>query len=230
VLYVFDAYGTLVELDDFQGRLHRALTARGCLAAPEAVSRAARKEMSFYMAHAVRARCEASYLALRAECAGVLRTALAEIADCTPDAKDVESALAEAIRFRPFAEVRSVLEQLHARGVELAVASNWDYALPQHLESLGLAHYFRFILTSASVGAAKPAPAFFKAVRKSVREKVRSFSKVLYVGDHFENDVLAARAAGFQARWLVRDRRDIASGEMPGGRDETPISSLADLL
>jgi putative hydrolase of the HAD superfamily len=230
VLYVFDAYGTLVELDDFQGRLHRALEARGCRVAAEAVSRAARREMSFYMAHAVRARCEASYLALRAECAGVLRNALAEIADCKPDVKDVESALAEAIRFRPFAEVRSVREQLQARGAALAVASNWDYALPQHLESLGLAHYFRFILTSASVGIAKPAPAFFKAVRDKVRDKVQSFSDLLYVGDHFENDVLAARAAGFQARWLVRDKRDVASGETPEHTKERPISSLTELL
>lgn len=230
MLYVFDAYGTLLELDDFQGRLYRALTARGCKAAPEAVSRAAYKEMSFYMAHAVKARCEASYLALRHECAGVLRNALTEIAEHTPDVTAVESALAEAVRFRPFAEVRTVLEQLHARGAALAVASNWDYALPQHLESLGLAHYFRFILTSASVGVAKPAPGFFNAVRANVREKVQSFSNLLYIGDHFENDVLAARAAGFQTRWLVRDKRDLTSGVTPQDSSEHSISSLTELL
>lgn len=228
MIYIFDAYGTLVELDDFYGRLQRALAARGCAFSLDEVTRAARREMGYYMMQAVRARCAITYAQVRRECAEVLRDSLPQHTSALP-VENIENALTDAIQFRAFPEVRAVLQQLDARGVPLAVASNWDYALPQHLAELGLAQSFRFILTSASIGVAKPSPAFYVAIGLAVRNAGLEASQVTYIGDHFENDIAAARAAGFRTRWLVRDERDIASGHTPSG-NEARIASLQELL
>jgi len=213
VFFVFDAYGTLVELDDFYGRLQSGFALRGADLSPEIVTRAAHREMRFYMAHAQSARDENSWRDLRFLCAQVLANAIREQAEFSLSDEQTLEVLSEAIVFRAFPEVREVLDLWRARGATLAVASNWDYQLSQVLQSLDLKDYFSFIFSSAHIGFEKPAPEFFEIVKREV-QKVRPDSGVLfYVGDHYEKDVLASRAAGFTPLWLVRETRDVASGE-----------------
>ncbi|KAB2958457.1 MAG: HAD family hydrolase, partial [Thermoanaerobaculia bacterium] len=91
-------------------------------------------------------------------------------------------ALAEAPRPSPFAaaelyerfagsgpylvypDVEPALTALAARGVRLAVVSNWDERLPRVLAALGLARRFESVVTSAEVGVEKPHPAIFGTV------------------------------------------------------------------
>jgi putative hydrolase of the HAD superfamily len=230
---LFDAYGTLVELDDFSARLQRGFAARGASFPLEAIRRAAQREMRHYIQHAQRARDETSRDEVRRECAGVLAAALREQEYSLewPDAA-VQEVLIEAIAFRAYPETAEVLAALHARGVAMGVLSNWDYGLGEELEKLDLARFFRFVLTSAQAGAQKPQRAFFERGLQHARREYSNLAagECYYIGDHYEKDVLGARAAGLTPLWLVRDRRDLASGDTREADDKvTRLASLRDL-
>jgi len=57
-------------------------------------------------------------------------------------------------------------------------------------------------LTSAELGVEMPDPAFFSAVLS--RLGIDDASRVLYVGDRVDNDVLPAAQAGLATCWLTR--------------------------
>ena len=230
---LFDGYGTLLELDDFYARLQSGFARRGARFSSEAIRRAARVEMKHYIANAMRARDEPSREILRLECAGVLADEL-RAEQYSFDWKDeaVREVLVEALVFRAFPEVEAALRELTARGVEMGVLSNWDFGLSHELEKLGLAQYFRFVLTSAQCGAQKPERAIFELGLQNARQEYCSVGDLacFYIGDHYENDVLGARAAGLFPLWLVRDERDVAAGETHEANDEVArLSSLQDL-
>jgi putative hydrolase of the HAD superfamily len=102
-----------------------------------------------------------------------------------------------------YPEVHDTLDALQARGLRLAVLSNFDSRLPLILAELGIARYFEAVVYSSAAGAAKPDPAAFRALlaRLSV-----GAAETLHVGDSRDADYAGARAAGLQARWLVRSR------------------------
>jgi HAD superfamily hydrolase (TIGR01549 family) len=230
---IFDAYGTLVELDDFYGRLRSNFARAGWHFSPEEITRAAHREMRFYIDRSMLARDHASWLALRRECAQVLAEALREKkSDFSLSVEQCTQVLADSIHFRVFPEARRVLEELHARGVSMGVLSNWDYELPRILESVGLKKYFAFVLSSAEVGQAKPSPAVFDRawqLARKVRPQLEA-RECIYIGDHYEKDVLPAKKAGWTPLWLVRDKRDLTSGEDVGDKTVTRLPSLSSIL
>jgi beta-phosphoglucomutase-like phosphatase (HAD superfamily) len=66
-----------------------------------------------------------------------------------------------------FPEVPAVLAALRARGVRLAIVSNWDSRLPALLDRVGLSPWFDAILVSGIEGVEKPAPEIFlRAARR----------------------------------------------------------------
>lgn len=233
VFILFDAYGTLVELDDFYGRLQRGFACHGVVLCDRVVRQAAHVEMRYYMSHVLRARDLPSWENLRRECAQVLGDAVRESGgrhDLLPEI--LLEILAEAIVFRLYPETREVLEILHSRGVPMGVLSNWDYQLPQRFEELDLARYFHFVLSSSQAGLEKPGVELFhfgfEAIQKVLPEI--SSSECLYVGDHYEKDVKGAQSAGFKPVWIVRDERDLPSGDTPHDPNVTIIKSLRELL
>src|SRR5262249_427954 len=50
---------------------------------------------------------------------------------------------------------------LRRRGLELAVVSNWDVGLTEHVRRIGAGDLFATVVTSAEAGAAEPDPAAF---------------------------------------------------------------------
>lgn len=58
-----------------------------------------------------------------------------------------------------------------------------------------------FIATSAEWGVAKPDPAFFEQVIKAAPGDPE---EILYVGDHRDNDLVPAKAAGLRAAIIRR--------------------------
>lgn len=83
------------------------------------------------------------------------------------------------------------LAALQARGLELAVVANWDYALPEQLERIGLARFFSTVVTSAEAGAAKPDARPFQLALERLRI---SPARALHVGDGAEDEQGAAAA------------------------------------
>ncbi len=108
-----------------------------------------------------------------------------------------------------YPDVRPVLEALAARGIPLAVVSNWDSYLPRLLELQGLAGYFRSVSVSAIEETGKPDAEIFR--RTCARVGVPA-AETLHVGDSLRDDYEGAKAAGLCAVLLDRrgEHRDVA--------------------
>lgn len=92
--------------------------------------------------------------------------------------------------------VRDALAALRARGLRLAVVSNFDARLHAILAALGLDAAVDRVVASTEVGAAKPAAAIFHAACDALAADP---ADVLHVGDTLREDVQGARAAGLRA-------------------------------
>lgn len=98
-----------------------------------------------------------------------------------------------------YRDVRPALAELRARGVWLGIAGNQTAKAARLLRDLALP--VDGIATSGEWGVAKPDPGFF--------DRVAGFapgerSEIVYVGDHRDNDVVAATAAGLRAVLIRR--------------------------
>jgi putative hydrolase of the HAD superfamily len=101
-----------------------------------------------------------------------------------------------------FEEVPEVLAALKAKGMRMAVVSNWDDRLPVLLERLEISRFFESIVFSASVGSEKPFPAIFE---RALEELSLPPQEVLHIGDRLREDVEGARGIGMQSIHLNRD-------------------------
>lgn len=212
---LLDALGTLVRLEDPVGGLRAALAARGVAVDASAAAAAMRAEIAFYRAEHHRAGTRAALEALRDDCARVVE---AQLRTGLP-AGEVRAALLEAIRFTPFPEVPATLDALAARGVGLAVVSNWDVSLHDVLAGLGWGGRFAAVVTSAELGAAKPDPRPFAVALAALGVAP---ADALHAGDDLDADVGGARAAGVGAVLVDRDgTAQVPSGvRVVGGLDE----------
>lgn len=183
-----DAFGTLLELEDPVPALAHALRARGAERPDEGVARGFREEMTYYRDHAVEGRDAASLAALRRNCAAVFLAG----AGADLDAGEFAPAFMGALRFRPLDGVEGVLDELAARGLRLAVVSNWDAELPLVLERLGLGGRFAAVVTSAEAGAPKPDPRIFRLALERLGVAPEA---AVHVGDD-RADEEGAHAAG----------------------------------
>lgn len=98
-----------------------------------------------------------------------------------------------------YPDVRPSLAALRAGGFRVVVAGNQTARAGELLRALDLP--VDALTTSGEWGVAKPAPEFF--ARTVELAGVRA-EEVLYVGDHPQNDVGPARAAGLRAAHLRR--------------------------
>lgn len=195
---LLDALGTLVRLDDPVGGLRAALARRGHDVDAQQAAAAMRAEIAFYRAEHDRAGTRAGLETLRDDCARIvedrLRTGL--------PAAEVRDALLEAIRFVAFPEVPATLDALRARGVALAVVSNWDVSLHDVLDGLGWGGRFEAVVTSAEIGAAKPDPRPFAVALEALGVDP---GDAVHAGDDLDADVGGARAAGVRGVLVLRD-------------------------
>ena len=231
---IFDSYGTLMEMDNFYGRLQLGFKKLGVSLPLDVVRRAAHAEMRHYMKGARFANCLDSWNKLRRDCAQILENAIREQGyKIELPAERVLNVLSEAVVYKPFDDIKSSLEHLRAKGVRLGVLSNWDFKLQAALDDAGIAHLFDFVLSSAQVGIEKPAREFFERGLALARKAMPDLKArdCFYVGDHYEKDVVGARNAGLNPIWLVRDKRDLPSGDTHEAQDDVPrLRSLRDLL
>ncbi len=115
-----------------------------------------------------------------------------------------------------FADALEALERLSGR-FRLAAISNGN----AQLDRVGLASYFEFAVHSRAIGQRKPHPAIFQAASQRLELEP---AQILHVGDHPEEDIDGALAAGMHAVWL--DRSDDAT---PHPRATATVNSLQQL-
>ncbi|PWW26645.1 HAD superfamily hydrolase (TIGR01509 family)/HAD superfamily hydrolase (TIGR01549 family) [Cytobacillus oceanisediminis] len=90
-----------------------------------------------------------------------------------------------------------------------------------NITALGIEEYFESILISEWEGLKKPDPEIFK---RSIEQLKVSPSESIFIGDHPENDVKAARKVGMKGIW----KRDFQWGNVEAdiiidGLEEIPL-------
>jgi putative hydrolase of the HAD superfamily len=106
---------------------------------------------------------------------------------------------AEARRWRPRTDVPTLFSALRARGLRLAILSNWDSRLHRVIDGHGWLRWLDGVFISSELGAEKPSPEIFTKVACSLDCAPH---ELLHVGDSIEHDITGALAAGWHAAWL----------------------------
>lgn len=104
--------------------------------------------------------------------------------------------------WRPFPEVRRVLDVLAGRGLRLGVITNGDAAQQRaKVEAIGLADVLPYVVASSEAGSAKPAAGIFRTACAGLGVPP---DEAAYVGDRLVTDAQGAAAAGLAGVWLDR--------------------------
>jgi putative hydrolase of the HAD superfamily len=182
-----DAFGTLVSLRDPLPALQRALADRGIECSLDDVRRGFEAEVAYYVPRSHEGRDDATLALLRRDCTEVfLRGAGADTLD--PD----EFPYVASLEFEHLPGVQEASCKLQLAGLRVAVVSNWDIGLHEHLQRLGVDLP---VITSAEAGAAKPDPAVFELALS--RLGVDDPARAVHVGDS-DADAEGAAAAGMR--------------------------------
>jgi putative hydrolase of the HAD superfamily len=206
-----DALGTLVRLEAPVPRLRHQLAERFRIDVSERDATAAlTAEIRYYRAHLDQGRDQDSLAELRRQCGGVLRDALPPASGASGLGLDeLTVALLSALNFSAFDDAPDALRAARARGLRVVVASNWDISLHDVLARVGLAPLVDGVVTSAEVGARKPALAVFE---QALRLADAAPGEAMHVGDSVEEDVTGALRAGIEPVFLSRDGRQAPAG------------------
>ncbi|HDR73648.1 MAG TPA: HAD family hydrolase [Methanoculleus sp.] len=101
-------------------------------------------------------------------------------------------------RKQAFPESLRLLE--HLRGMPMGIVSNGQRVFSeQELRYLGLYDYFDTVVFSSDHGYQKPDPRLFAHALDAMRVAPEA---VLFVGDSFENDILAPRTLGMRSMFI----------------------------
>ena len=207
---VFDAVGTLIYPDPAVAAVYAAVGRRfgSKLAEPEV----ARRFRAVFAEVETRDRAGDLTTSEDAEYSRwqhIVRRVLDDAGDYAGCFADLWQHFARASSWRVFPDVPQVMRSLASSGLRLAIASNFDQRLLEIIQQIEPLKPCRPVLVSSQVGYRKPHPRFFEAIEAVLGVAP---STVLYVGDDPDNDIAAARSAGFQTL-LVRRSGAVGLGE-----------------
>jgi len=191
----FDAYDTLVRLDDPAGRLQARLHAAGVEVDRPTAADAFAAEAAYYRQHSLAGHDAAGLDILRRRCAAILGERLAAARPHTLPVEQLVDILIGSLQFEPTPGCRACLAGLAAHRLPLAVVSNWDCSLPEVLARLGLADHFRIIVASAPTGCEKPDPRIWQPALAALDVRPED---TWHVGDEPDADGRGALAAGLR--------------------------------
>ena len=112
-------------------------------------------------------------------------------------------------------DVRPVLDVLK-KSYQLVSLTNGNAST----EKTGVAHWFDFSLSSATVGKLKSEPDIYLQVLE--RAGIEGY-QMIHIGDHPLHDIAGAQSAGVAAVWLNRENRQWTRDEC---RPDAVVSSL----
>lgn len=126
-----------------------------------------------------------------------------------------------------YPDVRPALTALRDLGMWVGIAGNQTARAAELLRGLNLP--CDAIATSGEWGVAKPDPAFFDRV---IEFAPGERHEILYVGDHRDNDLIPARAAGLRTALIRRGPWGYLWADEPAVRQlaDYVVDSLADLV
>lgn len=103
--------------------------------------------------------------------------------------------------YRLFPECVATLRAVRDAGMVVGLISNFEEWLEGMLIEMEIAHLFDCMVISGKEGVEKPDPEIF---RIALERTGIAAGDALYVGDHIENDFVAARAVGMEAVLIDR--------------------------
>lgn len=146
----------------------------------------------------------------------------------TGTAIDAKTALAIMARMQEFKwefvlfdDSLTILQTLKERRMPVGLISNVGKEMESTYKILGIHTFLDFVVTSFEVGCDKPDPRIFSVAIEKAGVKPE---EILYVGDHYDQDVIGSRNANMHP--ILLDRR----GWHRSITDCPVISSLSDLL
>ncbi len=122
--------------------------------------------------------------------------------------------------FSLYDDVLPTISALRSKGIILGVISNMYDSLKPVCRALQLEHLLDFTLTSGEAGFSKPEPGIFL---EALKMSGTAAAETIYVGDHYETDILGARGAGLKTVLIDRNNR------YPSFNECTRISDLSGL-
>lgn len=126
---------------------------------------------------------------------------------------------------RGIAGMRELVEDLHRRGVPMAVISNSEGRLEELLDELDWSRWFVAIADSGKLGVAKPDPAIFAWTLERLGLPA---GEVVHVGDSRGADVDGALAAGMRAIWFGPAAHDLGDPRVAACADATALRARLD--
>jgi len=142
-----------------------------------------------------------------------------DLADTTALFDDLWSHFADPRHWRLFDDVAETWRALAAKGIRLGVASNFDARLRGVCAGLPPLDRCSSLFVSSELGVRKPSPDFFRRIERALG---LPSEQIALVGDDWNNDYLAAQAAGWRAIYLDRGSQPPATAG--------PIQSLRALI
>lgn len=125
---------------------------------------------------------------------------LAALTNQTAEQLNFELMTQMALISQPLANVREMLAALQGK-VKMGIITNGFDALQQRrLSNTATQPFFDLVITSESVGVAKPDPHIFHAALAQMGDVEKS--KVLMVGDTLASDILGANQVGIDSCWF----------------------------
>ncbi len=101
----------------------------------------------------------------------------------------------------------AIFEACKQRGISLGIITNGPHRHQlRKIRTLGLQDWIEQekMVISGQVGMTKPNPAIFKLMEERLG---MAGQEICYVGDSFENDIIGAKSAGWQAIWFNHRKR-----------------------
>jgi HAD superfamily hydrolase (TIGR01549 family) len=121
-----------------------------------------------------------------------------------------------------FPDVLETLAALRARGIPLAVISNWQAGLRHFCTELGLGEFLDHVLASGDLGVEKPDARIFLEACERLGVPA---DRTLHVGDTYVDDYVGATSAGLQVILIVRSG-DAQLEDAPAIRDFSALLEL----
>jgi putative hydrolase of the HAD superfamily len=133
--------------------------------------------------------------------------------------------------WRPCVGAVETLRILKARGLKIALVSNFDGRLHRVVAELELKPFFDAVIVSSEAGWAKPSPRIYAAALDALGVEP---GEALMVGDRPKEDVAGAKAAGLRAllydphgrapgQGSIRDLRQIQGRTATGSIPQAPV-------
>jgi putative hydrolase of the HAD superfamily len=104
---------------------------------------------------------------------------------------------------RPYKGVKNLFRLLHESGIPIALLTDFPPGVKPR--ALGVEEYADHILCAEDTGRLKPDTAPFRAMAQSLG--IDDVSRILYVGNSYDKDIIGAKSAGMQTAFIVRSTR-----------------------